>query len=201
MKSKLLIILCFIVINITAQTNQAVKTFFGKEESNMGYFINPSCQFGEIAGSTAIIPGIGAGVVFQDRIYLGINYKYIASENTPEGEKDNRLYLEQRWIGIKCGYSINPGKVVHFNFPIEFGGSEIEMDLKDSFENEFIVPSDDAWFYYLEPGVTLEINLYKYLKLHFEAQYRFLSDVAFRNLTAKNLSGMNYSIGVKMGIF
>ena len=201
MKTKLLIILCFIVIKTNAQTKQAVKTVFGIKNPRIGYFINPSCQFGEIAGNTAILPGLGAGVVFNNQIYLGINYKFIASENTPKGEPDNRLYLDQRFYGLKFEYAIQPEKVVHVSFPIELGTGETELDLKDSYEDENLIPTDDAWFCYLEPGVALEINLYKYLKLNLGAEYRFLSDVAFHNLTSKDLSGMNFSIGIKVGMF
>jgi len=201
MKTKFLIILSFIVVNIQAQTSQAVKSIFGKENPKIGYFINPSFQFGEIAGNTAILPGLGAGVVFNNQIYLGINYKFIASENTPKGEPDNRLYLDQRYLGLKFEYAIQPEKVVHVSFPIELGTGETELDLKDSYEDDRVVPTGDDWFCYFEPGVALEINLYKYLRLYFGVEYRFLSDVTFRNLTAKDFSGMNFSIGIKMGLF
>lgn len=201
MKTKFLIVLSFIVVNIHAQTRQPVKTIFGKENSKIRYFINPSCQVGEIAGNTAILPGLGTGIVFNNQIYLGINYKFIASESTPKGEPDNQLYLDQHYYGLKFEYAIQPEKVVHVSFPIELGVGETELDLKDSYEDENLIPTDDAWFWYLEPGVSLEINLYKYLKINLGAEYRFLSNVAFRNLTSKDLSGTNYSIGVKMGIF
>jgi hypothetical protein len=201
MKIKLLIILCFVVLNTTAQTNEAAKTIFGNGKTNIGYFISPSCKFGEIAGNTAILPGIGAGVVFNDRLYLGINFQYIASENTPEKELDNRLYLDQRYCGLRFEYAMRPEKVVHINFPVELGIGETELDLKDSYEDEGLVPTDDAWFAYLEPGVALEINLQKYLKLSLSAGYRLVSDLSFRNLTEKDLMGMTYSVGLRIGRF
>lgn len=201
MKIKLLIILCFVVLNTTAQINEATKTVFGSGKPSVGYFINPSCQLGEIAGNSAILPGLGAGVVFNGRLYLGINFKYIASENTPEGESDNRLYLDQRYCGLKFEYALRPENVVHINFPIELGVGETELDLKDSFEDEGSVPTNDSWFAYLEPGVALEMNLHKYVKFSLSAGYRFVSDSSFRSLTEKDLTGMTYSAGLKIGIF
>ncbi len=201
MKTKFLIILSFVVVSIQAQTRQAVKTIFGKENPKIGYFINPSFQFGEIAGNTAILPGLGAGVVFNNQIYLGINYKFIASENTPKGEPDNRLYLDQRYLGLKFEYAIQPEKVVHVSFPIELGTGETELDLKDSYEDDQLVPNGDSWFCYFEPGVALEINLHKYIKLNIGAEYRFLRGRSFRNMTAKDLSGMSFSTGLKIGRF
>jgi hypothetical protein len=201
MKIRLLILMCFPGLYTAAQTNEDLKSVFGNGKPDIGYFISPSCQFGEIAGSTAILPGIGAGVVFNKNIYLGMNYKFIASENTPDGEPDNRLYLDQRYYGLKFEYAIQPGKVVHVNFPIELGAGETELDLKDSYEDEGLVPTDDVWFAYLEPGVALEINLQKYVKFNLSAGYRFVSDTSFRNLTEKDWMGMTYSVGLKIGLF
>jgi hypothetical protein len=201
MKIKFLILLCFVVLYTTAQTIEDSKTVFGNGKPAICYFVSPSCQLAEIAGSTAILPGIGAGVLFNDRIYFGINYKFIASENTPKGELDNRLYLDQRYYGLKFEYAIQSGKVVHLNFPIELGAGETELDLKDSYDNDGIMPVDDAWFAYLEPGVAFEINLQKYVKLNFSAGYRLVSNLNFRNLTENDLMGTTYSVGLKIGIF
>ncbi len=201
MKIKFLILLCFVVLNTTAQTTEATNTVFGSGKTSIGYFVSPSCQLADIAGSTAILPGIGVGVLFNDRIYFGINYKFITSENTPNGELDSRLYLDQRYYGLKFEYAIQSGKVVHVNFPVELGAGETELDLKDSYDNDGIVPAADAWFAYLEPGVALEINLQKYVKFNFSVGYRLVNDLSFRNLSEKDLMGMTYSIGLKIGIF
>jgi hypothetical protein len=200
-KIKLLLLFSTIMLATTAQTDEEVKTLFGRGKPDIGYFINPSCQFGEIAGTNAILPGIGAGVVFNDRIYLGINYKFIVSENTPDGELDTRLYLDQRYFGLRFEYAIRPEKVVHVNFPVELGIGETELDLKDSYEDDGSVPSGDASFAYLEPSAALEINVQKYVKLNFTAGYRFVSDLSFRNLKENDLMGITYSVGIKIGIF
>jgi hypothetical protein len=200
-KVKLSMLFFAIAITTTAQTNEGVKTFFGNGKPEIGYFLSPSCQIGSIAGSTAVMTGIGAGILFNSKYYLGLNYKFITTENTPVGELDNRLYLDQRYFGLRFEYAIQPKSVVHFNFPVEFGVGETELDLKDSYENEGLVPTNDAWFAYLEPGVALEINLHKYIKLNISGGYRFVSNVSFRNLTEKDIMGISCSARLKIGIF
>jgi hypothetical protein len=200
-KVKLLLLFFAIATTATAQTNEEAKTVFGNGKPDIGYFVSPSVQFGNIAGSTAVIPGIGAGILFNHKFYVGLNYKFIATENTPGGESDNRLYLDQRWGGLRFEYSFQNDKVVHFSFPLELGIGETELDLKDSYENEGVVPSGDAWFAFVEPGAAIEINLMKYMKLNFTVGYRLISDVSFRNLTEKDLMGFTWSAGLKMGIF
>lgn len=202
MKIKFIIILCVVALNVTAQTDKEVKTIFGNRNPHIGYFISPSCQSGNLAGSTAVIPGLGAGVIFNNKISLEVKYKFTVTENTPVGETDNRLYLHGQWFGLRAEYSINPESIVHLSFPLEAGLGEIEPDLKDSFEGRHITnPAGEAWFANVEPGVAVEINVWKYMKLNLSACYRFVSDITFRNLTEKNLMGFTYSAGLKIGLF
>jgi hypothetical protein len=201
MKIKLIIILSAVVLNITAQTNEQTKTLFGSGKPHIGYFIYPSCQFGYFAGANAVIPGIGAGVILNNKYSLNILYKLTVTENTPAGEA-NQLYLHGQWFGLKTEFSLKPEGVVHLNFPLEFGAGEIELDLKDSYENvQISIPSGDAWFAYLEPGVAVEINLQKFIKLNLSAGYRLVSDVTFRNISESDLKGFTFTTGLKIGLF
>ncbi len=202
MKTKLLILLVIFALNTTAQNDEEAKTLFGNGMPHLGYYLSPSCQVGQIAGFTAIVPGVGIGVVLNRNIYIGAVYKFIVNENTPTGETDNTLYLDQRWYGVKCEYSIMPQKAIHINFPLEVGASHIEMDKKDAYgDRGFTLSDNDASFAYVEPGVALEINMHKYVKLNFAAGYRFVSDVKFRSLPAKELTGVNCSVSLKIGLF
>jgi hypothetical protein len=202
MKTQIIILLFAVVLNLNAQPEEETNMLFGNKPLHIGYFVNPSCQFGEITGSTAVLPSIGAGVIFNNRFAVGLNYKFIASENTPNGEPDTRLYLDQKYMGVKIEYSIFPTKVIHLNFPIEVGMGETELDVKDSYEGDSQwAPKNDKWFGYLEPGIALEINIWKFVKMNFTTSYRFISDVTFRNLNEKDFMGFNYSAGIKIGIF
>ena len=197
----------FILIFITgltasAQNKEEVQTLFGKGLSHPGYFLSPTCQIGQIAGSMAVVPGVGIGVVFNKHSYLSLVYKYIATENTPVGQSDNSLYLDQRWGGVKFEYALLPEKTFHLSFPLEAGMSHVEYDKKDSFEGSSSgIPGDDASFAYLEPGVALELNIHKYVKLNFSATYRFVSNVTFGTVSQKDLMGLNFALSLKIGIF
>ncbi len=200
MRTISIILFCAAALNAAAQKAEETRTLFGTVKPHVGYFVIPSCQVGEIAGSTAVLPGIGAGIILNNKISLGINYRFIATENTPVGETDTRLYLDQRFTGIKGEYILFPEKVVHMNLQLEAGIGHTEFDLKDAYESGDI-PANDASFAYLEPGAAIEINLWKYLKLDIGAGYRFISDVTFSNLTEKDFKGFTCTAGLKVGIF
>jgi hypothetical protein len=200
MRTISIILFCALALNVAAQESDKPKTLFGNGKPQLGYFVSPSCQIGEIAGSTAVLPGIGAGIVLNNKITLGINYKFIVTENTPVGETDDRLYLDQKYVGFKGEYSLFPQKLAHVNFQLEAGACHTELDLKDSFETGD-VPSNNATCAYLEPGAALEINVWKYIKLDMGAAYRFVSSVKFNELTENDFKGFAYTVGLKIGIF
>jgi hypothetical protein len=201
-KIKILFLLCAVTANLAAQTNEETKTIFGNGKPHLGYFVSPFGQFGKIAGSTAVLPGLGAGVIFNNKFSLGVTYKFIATENTPVGEEETRLYLDQFYAGIKAEYSIFPTKPVHLNFQLEAGMGHTELDLKNSYEFDHVgFPISGASFAYAEPGLALEINLWKYLKFDIGAGYRFTSDVVFRSVSEKDLRGVVFAAGLKVGLF
>jgi hypothetical protein len=202
MKIKILFLFCVLTLSVTAQTPETAQTLFGGKKAHFGVFVSPFCQAGKIAGPLAVLPGLHAGVILNHNLSLGLSYKFIATENTPGGEADTRLYLDQFYAGLRAGYSILPNKVVHLNFEVEAGIGHTELDLKDAFENDpsgFTVT--DASFAYVEPRLALEINVWKYLKLDIGAQYRFVSDVAYRHLTGRDFNGPGISTGLKIGLY
>ncbi len=200
MKTISVILFCFCVSNLSAQQTDVSKTVFGNTKLQLGYFVNPACQFGKVAGSTAVLPGIGAGITINNKVSLSVNYRFIITENTPAGEMDQRLYLDQQYAGIRGEYALFPERVTHINFRVEAGSGHTEFDLKDAFETAD-VPVKDASFAYLEPGIALEVNLWKYLKLDLGAGYRIVSHVTFGDMTEKDFRGFSCSAGFKLGIF
>jgi hypothetical protein len=200
-RTLLAILLSAIAINVAGQTGTEARNLSGNGKLHLGYFINPSCQVGRIAGSNTVLPTIGVGVVINSKFYVSLTYKYIATENTPDGE-DSKLYLDEQFVGVRCELSVKPAKEVHINFPVEVGISHAELDIKDSYEGgAFAVPNDDASFGYIEPGVGIEINPWKYIKVNFTAGYRFVNRLSFRNLTENDLMGVTLSAGLKIGLF
>lgn len=202
MKFNMLILFCALSITSTAQTNDEAKTIFGNGKPHLGYFVSPFGQVGKIAGSTAVLPGINAGLLFNNKFTIGASYKFIATENTPVGEADDRLYLDQFYAGLKFEYSIFPTKPVHFNLFLEAGLGHTELDMKDAYEfDHFEGSGTNASFFYAEPGAAIELNLWKYLKLDIGAGYRFASAVTYRSITEKNIMGFTFSGGLKIGLF
>ena len=86
MKIKLIVILCSFALITQSQTVEEAKTIFGNKKPHIGYFINPYIQISEIAGSTAVLQSIWAGLTFNNKFSLGLTYKFIVNQYTPVGD-------------------------------------------------------------------------------------------------------------------
>jgi hypothetical protein len=202
MKHCLLFLICAAGINLAAQIVDERETARGNEKVPIGYFVKPYCEFGMGTPSLAVLPGISAGISVGTEVFLAATYKFMATENTPLGEADSRLYLDQQFAGIKGEYSRPLSRIAHLCIKVEAGIGHAELDLKDSYAFEqATVPGTDATFAYLEPGLTLGMDLWKYLRLDFSAGYRFASAVAFGGLADANFEGPFISVGARIGPF
>jgi hypothetical protein len=61
-------------------------------------------------------------------------------------------------------------------------------------------------FGFLQPGVHLDLNVFKYGKFYFGGSYRIATNVknrliAIYDLTTSQLSGLNLEAGLKLGLF
>ena len=59
----------------------------------------------------------------------------------------------------------------------------------------------DPKFYFAEPGLMIEINIWKYAKLGIGASYRYTSNVSYNSLTTNDLDGFSAVASVKFGMF
>ena len=53
----------------------------------------------------------------------------------------------------------------------------------------------------LEPGIDLEVNLVKLVKLGLGASYRYTSDVTLPGTPKNAMEGVNASLSIKVGVF
>ena len=79
MKILLLLISVFWILELNGQ-NSAMDHLFKDESKNLSVFINPTCQFSQIVGDYAIIPGIRTGVILHRTILLGALYNFTAGD-------------------------------------------------------------------------------------------------------------------------
>ena len=143
---------------------------------------------------------------------------------SPSGIKP--LVLNANVGGLKLEYVVMPQSAIHCSFNLLLGGGSARADSANQkydrlrngpmmgyhhgYEmwgnNELLFPKPNVIrsdFMVIQPGVELEANLFKYVKLFAGANYRFTakgnhSDVLIPSTT---LQGLSANVGLKIGLF
>lgn len=113
-----------------------------------------------------------------------------------------------RVVGGYGGFNIEPilfsNKVVHVTFPISTGagwmGYLIDWEQVDyEYEERDLVDHDVFW--YVEPGVSLELNVTRFFRVNLGASYRFAEDFDLVNTRSGAFNDWNYNLALKFGRF
>jgi hypothetical protein len=168
-----------------------------------GFYVSPSLQYGPVAGAGAAFATAQGGLVFNKRWAMGGMYSFSVNEFTPSVEVLRDTYLDL-WMGaFFLEYTWRPDRLVHLTFPLYVGGGELELDWKES--SPFYSQDPDFgedYFFFIQPGAMLELNLASFMRLYGGAVYRWApGGVDYRGLDAADISGLAGVLGLKFGLF
>jgi len=147
-----------------------------------------------------------AGTGFSDRLY-GLNYDRPGL--TTEGYS-----IEGGYGGILIEPVFAPRFPVHLSFPVLIGAGGIALtedrnnddwdDWNDwddwDYDSDNNVLESDA-FLVIEPGVELEFNLARYLRMGAGVSYRFTNGITLDGRKDYLMNGLSGTVNLKFGIF
>jgi hypothetical protein len=207
------ILLPFAIVLLVAIESRAqeVQTLFKSSRPSGGY-VALSNKFTTIKGEYANIAELYGGWFIKRRFLFGIGAA--ATTNNIKGpiqysvDPSRNMSWEYGQLGLMTEYVFASNKVVHVNLTL-FGGGAFTVqyerkDLDDWDQNDFDdddFDHDENFFYVLEPGAQLELNVFKWMRLSPGISYRktFGSDAL--GLEDKDLSDWSYNISLKFGKF
>jgi len=108
-------------------------------------------------------------------------------------------------LGGYGGFFIEPiifsNQIVHLTFPVSGGAGWLGYQEKFSnFDYYGSVVADDV-FWYVEPGVALEVNISRHFRMDFGASKRFTQDLTLPNTDSDAFDEWNYFLTLKFGGF
>jgi len=187
----------------TKKTDE-IKTVFGNKKISHGGYGALTIGYSQIDGQDAFITGARGSWVIGHSFALGLGGIGFANDlyinNSPGSQKYS---LEGGYGGLILEPILLPKFPVHLSFPVLLGAggvAYINSSYYDNFENDFYVEDSDA-FFIAEPGVELEMNLLKFIRLAVGASYRFTSDVHLDSKPNDVLNGYNATFTLKFGKF
>jgi hypothetical protein len=202
------IVLLLLTTVVKAQT-KSVQTIFRSDLESSGGFGALTNKFTSIRGEYANLTGIYGGWYVNHSFMIGAgasaltNNIYVPLQHSTDPLRN--LSYEYGQVGLVTEYVVNSNKPVHIAFNLFSGaGFTLQYDRYgwyDTNPNWQNVERDENWFFVLEPGVQLELNLLKWMRLCPGVSYRATFGSDGRGVTDKDLSNISYNATLKFGKF
>ncbi len=210
--STLIASLCLMLPLLTsAQEQQDMKMLFGGGGRHNGGWGALTAAYTNLLDQDATLVGVRGGWIIDHRFTLGIagaglatkvlNPAYDELVDLPDQVDESRFYLG--YGGLLLEPVIAYGSPVHITLPLIIGagacGQYYELEYP---ANGYIDTSEDAQaFFVLEPGIEVEMNVIRLLRVGVGASYRYTSDIDLAGTSPTFLHGWNAGISLKVGSF
>lgn len=112
------------------------------------------------------------------------------------------------WGGLHFEGIFSPEKAIHFVIPVSGGAGWLGYLNKynssyydnDPYYNDGLL-MDDTFFWYIEPGVGVEMNIAKFFRIYLGATYKFTTGLDLKNTSDNELDKLNGRLLLKFGKF
>jgi hypothetical protein len=221
-KAILMTLFLALLFSVKGYSQDSTKTMFHLSMPKyLGLYLAPEIQYGQFKGSFTSFGGGSAMLIFDKKFAIGVSMqRNIYLSYSPTGISP--LVLNGSFGGLKLEYTCNPDAVVHLSFPLVIGMGMARTDSANYVSDRYNDNNDTTSYkqirrienqrrgnrneyFILQPGVQLEANLFRYLKLFAGANYRLAlatySTSTSSLLPQSTLQGLSVNVGLKFGLF
>lgn len=210
MKTKytLLIAICLLgFTSLKAQDNEVQTVFRGHNVSHGGYGAITN-KFTSINGEFANMVGLYGGWFINKKLMLGFGAAATTSF-LPVPEQFSQypgrdVSYEYGQVGFMTEYVVASNKSLHVTFNLLTGSGFTTQYIRypwDEYDYYNYNHSDSNWFFVVEPGVQVEVNLLKWMRFSPGVSYRFVNNSKSPGLSDSALSGASVDLTLKFGKF
>jgi hypothetical protein len=208
MKSRLLVTLLVITSLVSVGFAQEVQSIFSKGKATGGYGAI-SNKFTYIGGEFANISEVYGGVFINRRWMVGLAFAGSTNDIRVPLEYSvdpiNPMTYQYGQGGLKLERVFNSNRPFHFVVNLFSGVGFTAQYNRNEWDDYHYQHSgsthDENWFYVLEPGAQVELNLFRWMRLSPGVSYRKTYGSNALGLTDSNLSDWTYSVTLKFGGF
>lgn len=213
MKLKLYILVGALMLSVgaIAQDDYYIRTIFNnKGPRSSGGYASLSNKFTSINGDYANVVELYGGWYINHRFLIGIAGA-ATTNNIPVPLQDRTVEdLDLSYEYVQCGmmteYIMASHRAVHVGFQL-FTGAGLTLQYERDLENEehwdsyYDYDHDENWFVVAEPGVKVEVNIFKWMRFTPGVSYRMAFGSEGKGLTDDDISGVSVNLGLKFGKF
>jgi hypothetical protein len=194
---------------LAQQEDEEIKTIFGKPDHKIshGGYGAFTVGYTQIGGEDVATLGGRAGWVIDHHVTMGLAGTGLVSSIYLDGywPDEDGFYLVGGYGGFFVEPIIAPHFPIHVSFPIMIGGGGLALNDYTwhdyDWEYDEYEPYDWDYYFVFEPGVEIELNVVKFLRVAFGASYRYASDMHMNYVPKDLMRGFSATFTMKMGVF
>jgi hypothetical protein len=192
-----------------ATNHEPIQSVFKTQHGGFGGYGAVTNKFTSINGQFANMAGVYGGVYVNHNFLLGISASALTNDiKVPfEYREDALANLSYMYgqFGMMTEYVIASNKPVHLAFNLFTGaGFTFQYERENLHEHHDDWEGgmrDEDWFFVAEPGVQLEVNLFKWMRFSPGISYRAAFNSNGLGLSDSKLSDISYNATLKFGKF
>ncbi len=192
--SAMIVVLLFLSAGVIAQEEETVKSLF-KDDISVKEMWTSEVKINSIQGDIGTLVGFYGGALINRSFLIGVS----------GGVNLGHPRVNYGYFGGIMQYIVKPAEAVHYGgqLVLAYGSTKDYENPKNGLLDNFWNISG-AHFFVMEPGVNIEANLSKRVTLVVGMSYRYVSgldekneNISITHVTNKDLSGLNFNIGLK----
>lgn len=184
--------------------NDDIQTVF-KQGRPLGFYFGWTTKPTELNNQLGISTGGEFALSFGRKLNLGVAAYGLISpvQSNSFDVNGDILYYDMAYGGFLIEPVIGSTKMVHLTIPLLLGtgGMTYHTAVNDwsNWDNHYNFSS--GIFFVAEPGLNLELNLFKWMRFHAGVGYRFCGPGYYAVPANNELSGWSGNVGLKLGLF
>lgn len=198
-----IVILLLFGLRLMSQTeSQEYRTIFKKDRTKHGGYFGLGFKHAKVDDDNAIFIGAKGGWIFDHKVVIGFaGYGFLSDLHFNADHNDVSTNLAGGYGGFMLEYIILPHAPVHVSIPLVLGAGGIAHTNNWNNLNWAGYPTKADAFFVIEPGVEVEFNLIKFIRLSLGVSYRATTDIQLEDTDKNALNGLSTGIALKFGKF
>jgi hypothetical protein len=209
-KLLILFMLLFACSICFGQDYQMQTLFKGSHRASGGYGAI-SNKFTEIDGHFANMVEVYGGWYVNHKFLIGISGAAVTNDIPVAAEYSTMpgvdMSYEYGQVGLMTEYTLWSRKAIHLSLQLMNGaGFTVQYmrhgwDEEEYWDNFEEYPHDTDWFFVTEPGISVEMNVFRWLRLSPGISYRAAFGSDAKGLSDDKISGTSMNLTLKFGKF
>lgn len=174
--------------------------------SHFGFYFGFTTGYSRIDGYDAVNAGASVALIANHSLAIGFSGKGFVSESFrgDAGSSANYNYAGG-YGGLLIEPILFPKRPVHLSFPVLLGAGGVARNRVSGMYHpydydDFFIEEAEA-FLIAEPGVEIELNVARWLRMGVGISYRIVSSLDSDGFNPAEMDGFNGGLSLKVGLF